>query len=102
MLITDIQGLNNMFNAVEIKMIDRLFIPVEIFVDDGKGGAGHFVGNPQHHTNSLDKSCLSCSHLPKKCKNTLISMFLQQIGSYWCQFIQGSAVMNFRHRLFSC
>ena len=42
---TDVVGLFQLFNAIEIKMIDRFSFLCDILIDDGESRAVHFVGD---------------------------------------------------------
>ena len=61
-LIADIVGLFQLFNAIKIKMINRLAFLCDILVDDGERRAIHLVGDTHTVTQVFDEGGLARAH----------------------------------------
>ena len=60
-------------------MIDWVAVACSVFVDDSKGRRGYDIFNSQFFADSLDKSCLSGTHLAIEGKNVAITHMLQKL-----------------------
>ena len=69
----DVIDLFLFLDSVEVEVIDRLALPVGVFVYDGEGRGGDDVLHAKFLAYCLDECCLACAHVAVEGKDGVVA-----------------------------